>query len=46
MLFGNYSNGKNFSIPIKSRLIVPIYLKYGISVGYDDNVFRFSDYWE
>ena len=39
LLFGNYSN----DIPIKNKLLVPIYLKYGLSVGYDDNVFRFSD---
>ena len=41
-LFGNYSNSKD-NIPIKSRFLVPIYLKYGLSIGYDDNVFRFSD---
>ena len=30
-------------ISFKDRLLVPIYIKYGVSVGYNDNLFRFSD---
>ena len=40
---GDYVDNKNSDISIKSRFMVPIYLKYGVSFGYDDNVFRFSD---
>ena len=29
-------------IPIKNRLLVPVYLKLGLSAGYNDNVFKFS----
>ena len=31
------------SIPFKNRYIVPLYLKVGLSVGYNDNIFLFSD---
>ena len=31
------------NIPIKNRLLVPIYIKYGIAIGYNDNVFKFSE---
>lgn len=30
-------------VSLKDRLLVPIYIKYGISAGYNDNLFRFSD---
>ncbi|MAX10014.1 MAG: hypothetical protein CMG13_04015 [Candidatus Marinimicrobia bacterium] len=43
LLFGNSSDDRNSEVSIKSRLLVPIYFKYGVSFGYDDNVFRFSD---
>ena len=28
------------NIPFKNRFIVPIYFKYGLSIGYNDNVFH------
>ena len=27
-------------IPIKNRLLVPIYLRVGASIGYNDNIFQ------
>ena len=30
-------------ISFKDRFLVPIYIKYGISAGYGDNLFKFSD---
>ena len=32
----------SFSVPIKNKLLVPIYLRLGTSVGYNDNIFKFS----
>jgi hypothetical protein len=31
-----------FSVPLKNKLLVPIYLRLGTSVGYNDNIFKFS----
>ena len=30
-------------ISLKNRLLVPFYFKYGVSFGYNDNIYRFSD---
>jgi len=30
-------------ILFKDRLLVPLYVKYGLSIGYGDNLFKFSD---
>ena len=32
----------SFSVPLKNKLLVPIYLRLGTSVGYNDNIFKFS----
>lgn len=32
----------SFSVPLKNKLLVPIYLRLGTSVGYNNNVFKFS----
>ncbi len=31
------------SISIENRLLVPLYFRYGASLGYNDNIYRFSD---
>ena len=40
---GSFFSEKKKEIPFKNRIAVPIYFKYGLSIGYDDNVFRFSE---
>ena len=42
-LLGESLDVARLNIPIKNRFLVPVYLKYGLSIGYDDNVFRFSE---
>ena len=32
------------NVLLKDRLLVPIYVKYGMSIGYGDNFFKFSDH--
>ena len=31
------------SVPLKNKLLVPIYFDFGLSFGYNDNIFKFSD---
>ena len=38
-----FASGSIQNTPLKNKLLVPLYFKYGVSMGYNDNVFRFSE---
>ena len=43
IIFISLSFTKNY-ISLEDRFLVPIYIKYGVSFGYNDNIFRFSEH--